>query len=75
MEVDEESDYEEAEETVAEENGPAHSPLQAAVVEPVSAPIRPADGAARQCALCSCSISGRIVVCEGCGCEAEVVVL
>ena len=67
VETDEESDYAEAEETVAEEDGSAHSPLEAAVVEPVSAPIRPADGAARQCALCSCPISGRIVVCEGCG--------
>jgi len=44
MESDEESDYAEAKESVAEEDGTAHSPLQAAVVEPVSAHISPAAG-------------------------------
>ena len=51
VDSDEESDYAEAQESMAEEDGTAHSPLQAAVVEPVSAPIGPADGAARHCAL------------------------
>ena len=47
VESDEESDYAEAEESVAEEDGTVHSLLQAAVVEPVSAHIAPAAGAAR----------------------------
>ena len=52
---------------MAEEDGRAHLPLQAAGVDPASAHISPAAGAARQCALCSGSITGRNVVCEGCG--------
>ena len=53
--------------TGAEEGGAVHSPLQAAVFEPVSAHISPAVESARQCALGSGSITSCNVVCAGCG--------
>ena len=51
MDLDEESDYAEAEETVAEDDGAAHSPLQAVGVEPVSSHISATTVDARQSTL------------------------